>query len=389
MEKISFKRLIKYNIYIKLDKEAANLILTIIKRSGLLLDKKIKDSLYRLSKNQKISLKFMKRISNLLDIPYSYFYKHILLITSVKNTNVGIKNPKIPFNFGNINGARFIGAIMGDGEINNQINVRYNNQEKKLIKLIIKCAKDLFGDLDYKVYLRKDKTYQLHFPKIIGLIMIEVGLKPGYKTENSYKIPNFIFKKNERVKSTLIRQFFNDEGNVRIKDRRLQVKQTSKIKISKRLCREKSEEVSHNFLKGIKELLYSMGIYSNISLGAYRDTKADWELSIYGKENLVLFRKKIGFDLYEKTKKLDKSIKSYKFPSAPRNKRIEFAMKKFKCVEEKKGFVTKYSLAKGSERSIKTAVYYLVDLKKMKKIKEIERAKDEKGHFLPRKYKSN
>ncbi|MDD5086895.1 MAG: LAGLIDADG family homing endonuclease [Candidatus Nanoarchaeia archaeon] len=388
MEKIGFKGLIKYKIYIKLDKEAVVLILNIIKKSGLLLDEETKENLYRLSKNKKISLKFMKRLSILLEIPYSYFYKHTLLITSVKNTNIGIRNPKLPFNLGNVSGARFIGSIMGDGEINSQIQVRYNNQNKELIKKIIDCAKDLFGDVDYKLYLRKDKTYQLHFPKIVGLIMIEVGLKQGYKSENKYEIPDFIFKKNEKIKSALIRQFFNDEGNVRIKDRRLQVKQTSNIQVSKRICRERSKELAHKFLIGIKELLKSLGIDSNISLGAYRDKKADWELSVYGKENLVLYKKKIGFDLYEKTKKLDDAIKSYKFPSAPRNKKLEFAIKKFKQVEKINGYVTKYLLAKESKRSLKTAVYYLVDLKKINKIKEVEKAKDKKGHFLPRKYKS-
>ncbi len=388
MEKVGFKGLIKYNVYIKLDKEAVVLILNIIKKSGLLLDEETKENLYRLSKNKKISLKFMKKLSVLLDIPYSYFYKHILLITSVKNTNIGIRDPKLPFNLGNVSGARFIGAIMGDGEINSQIQVRYNNQNKDLINIIIHCAKDLFGDVDYKIYLRKDKTYQLHFPKIVGLIMIEFGLKHGYKSENSYKIPDFIFKKNEKIKSALIRQFFNDEGNVRIKDRRLQVKQTSKVKVSKVVCKEKSNEIAHNFLIGIKKLLKSLGIDSNISLGAYRYKKADWELSVYGKENLVLYKEKIGFDLYEKTKKLDDAIKSYKFPSAPRNKKLDFAINKFKEVEKKYGYVTKYLLAKESKRSLKTAVYYLVDLKKINKIKEVERPKDKKGHFLPRKYKS-
>jgi len=388
MEKINLNKLFNKRIYVQLNGEAINFIINLIKKSGLVLDDKVKENLYRLSKRHKISFVFLRKISYMLKIPLSYFYKHINLVTSVKNTNVGIKDPKLPFNFGTKEGARFIAAIMGDGEINNQIQVRYNNQDKKLIMLVLKSAKKIFGNVDYKIYYRKDKTYNLHFPKIIGLVMLELGLKPGYKSETNYQIPGFIFNKNKIIKSSFIRQFFNDEGNVRLKDRRIQVKQTTKINVSKEECVKNPNKYCHNVLKGIKRLFYSVGIESKINLNSHRKNKADFELSFYGKENLELFKKNIGFDLDYKNKGLNQSIKSYKFPSAPRNKRIEFAMKKFKHVDEREGFVTKYSLAKESKRSIKTAVYYLVDLKKERKITEIERPRDKKGYFLPRKYKA-
>ena len=84
---------------------------------------------------------------------------------------------------------------------------------------------------------------------------------------------------------------------------------------------------------------------------------------------------------------LKKSIESYKFPSAARNGRIEFAFKKAKEVEYKYGNITKYLLAKESKRSLKTATYYLVDLKKAGLIKCIDKPRKKKGIPLAHVYK--
>lgn len=386
MEKINLMNIKARNVYVRLNEQASRYYTNLVKKSGTLLDQRTNAGLYRLSKRQKISVVFMKRLAHVLDKPLKWFIDQIELITSVKNTNVGIKNPKIPFNFGTVEGARFIAAVMGDGEINNQLQVRYNNQDKRLINLILHSAKEIFGDIDYKIYLREDNTFQLHFPKITGLIVTELGLKPGYKSETNYGIPPYIFSKNKKIKSAFVRQFFNDEGNVRLKDRRLQVKQTVKVNVSKEVCKQYKEKYCHRVLIGLQLLLRDLGITSNITLGALRKNKADWELSFYGKENLEIFRDKIGFDSLQKQKNIETAIKSYKFPSAPRNKRIEFALEKFRIVQKRNGFVTKHFLAKECKRSKKTATYYLVDLKKKSMISESERPRNNKGYFMPRKY---
>jgi len=389
MVKINLNQFLSEKIYLRLNKKVISLIINLIKKSNIVLDKEIKDQLYRFKKGKKISMRFLEKISQLLDINYIFFEKNIDLITSCKNTNVGIKKPKLPIDFTTKAGVRLISAIMGDGEINNQINVRYNNQNKALIDIILTCFKQVFGDVNYRLYLRLDKTYQLHFPKIVGLILLRIGLKPGYKSITNYGIPNFIFKLNNKKKSIFIRQFFNDEGNVRLKDRRLQIKQTLKVKLNKNKLRSNPEKYAHRTLIDIKKLLSDVGITSIIFLGNYRkhDRKADWELSIYGKENLEKFQQKIGFDLNYKNELLSKAIKSYKFPSAPRNSRIDFALTKFSKVQENFGFVTKYMLAKESNRSVKTATYFLIDLKKKNLIKEIGRPRDKKGHPEARKYR--
>ena len=87
---------------------------------------------------------------------------------------------------------------MGDGELNSQLQIRYNNQDKKLINLVLESAKKTFGDIDYKIYYRKDKTYQLHFPKISGIIIQMLGIKSGFKSKNNNSIPSFILNTNKK-----------------------------------------------------------------------------------------------------------------------------------------------------------------------------------------------
>ncbi len=387
MVKINLNKIPSGNIYIRINKKLLEKVEDIIEESNTILPDSIKSRFYGMKNGQKGSLKFIKGFSLNLEIPIKEFERNIDVITSVKSTEVGIKNPKIPINFASREGVRFIASIMGDGELNNQLNVRYNNQNKNLIDIVLNSSKKLFGDVDYKIYYRKDKIYQLHFPKIVGIIVKLLGIKPGYKSKTNYGIPSFIFNLNRKLQSIFVRQFFNDEGNVRLKDRRLQVKQTININVSKNEAKMNPLKYAPNSLIDLQKLLHNLGIESKISLGHYRIKKADWELSIYRIENLKKFQKQIGFDLKYKSNLLDKAIKSYKFPSAPRNGRIEFALKCAKKAQKKYGFITKYNLARISNRSLKTATYYLVDLKKKNLVYCFQKPKRKKGGTWAHKYK--
>ncbi|MBW2968363.1 hypothetical protein KY362_07825 [Candidatus Woesearchaeota archaeon] len=256
--------------------------------------------------------------------------------------------------------------------MNSQLNVRYNNQDTTLIERIETCAKDVFGNVDRKVYLRDDRTYQLHFPKIVGIIISLLGIEPGYKSATNYGIPEFIFSLSKKKQAVFIRQFFNDEGNVRLKDRRLQVKQTNLVKVSKSSAKAYPKKYAHRALVDLQKLLQNFGIESKLTLGAHRGDKTDWELSIYRKENLKRFEECIGFDVEKKRHLLQKAIQSYKFPSAARNGRLAYAFDCASKVQRRHGRITKELLAKECKRSLKVAAYYLVDLKKEGSVKCVE-----------------
>lgn len=345
---------------------------------------------YKMGFGEKISLVSALQIAKKLRISTPTVWENIDLITSAKNTNIGIKKPKIPFNFATRGGVRFIAAIQGDGHFNKFLQCGYSNQNKKMISRVLGSAREVFGDIDFKLYSRKDNTYNLNFPKIMGLIMEKVGLQPGFKCNTNPAVPEFIFGLQKRLKAVYLKQFFSDEGNIRLKDRRVQVKQTISTEKSKEEIKENPKRFAPKVLRGCKRLLNGLGMDSKISLSSFRKTpngtKADWELSMYRIENLQKFRNLIGFEQIHKNKLLKQAIESYRFPSAPRNGRLEFALNKCKEVQEKHGFIDKEKLAEQCKRSLKTAAYYLIDLKKRGLVKITEKPKRADGRFKKFKY---
>lgn len=344
---------------------------------------------YRIKYYKRIQLKLLKEISETLEIRLKTIQRNITLITSHRTTHVGLRNPILPFDFRNKKGAIFVSSIFGDGGISKKGNVRYHNQDKRLINIFINSI-SFMGDVDYKLYKRPDKTIHVSLPIVFGHILKTIGISWGYKTTSDPKIPDFILNSNAILKSYFIRQFFNDEGNVRLKDRRLQVKQTRELKtpVSKETLIENPDKHLPSCLRDIKKMLLDLNITSKINLGALRseNKKADWELSVYGKENLERFRRKIGFDSQKKLKGLDKCIETYKFPSSGRNERFLFALQHIAKIQSERGFVNKHILKRQSKRALKTSTYFLVDLKKNGMIKELERIRDKKGRLLPVRY---
>ena len=378
--RVSLFKIIFENLYVRLNQAAVKNIENKLKEKKI-KDKNLFDILHRIKKNQKISLKNLDLFIKKLKLERDSIEKKIILITSVKNTNKGIKNPNLPLTFNNVETATLLGGILGDGHLCKTLTVGYSNQSKDLIDKISICGKKVFGNIDERLHFRKDNTYHLFWPKAVGILIFHMGVIPGHRTKSNPEIPSIIENGTKRMKAAFLRQYFDDEGNVRLKDRRLQIKQTIEIKnnLSKEKIRKNIEKFAPNMIKSIKKILNSFEIRSNISLALLRTkgniSKSDWELSIYGKENLINFKKYIGFELKEKQKKLNCGICSYKFPSAPRNKKYEFALKKAKLVQNKNGFIDKLLLAKECDRTTKTANSYLMDLNKNGLVKQIEKKK--------------
>lgn len=344
----------------------------------------------RLKRYKRISLRSLKRTSQFLCLDSEFVERNITMITSHRSTHVGIKNPRLPFCFRNREGMILIASIFGDGGISSEGNVRYHNQDKKLIDLFIKSLKVL-GDVDFKVYFRKDKTYHVSLPIIVGHIFAEMGIPWGYKTKTNPRIPKYVFSLDRENKASFIRQFFNDEGNVRLKDRRLQLKQTRELKnVTEKEVKKNPEKYHPSCLKGMRNLLLGLNIISKISLSDFRDEgsiKTDWELSIYGKESLDSYSRLVGFDSESKRENLEKCLKSYKFPSAGRNERFLFALQYCAAIENKNNVFTKHDLSKMSKRSLKTATYFLVDMKKRGFVDIAERGRDKNGRLMPLRYR--
>ncbi len=318
---------------------------------------------YRLKWDKRTSLKFVFSLYNALKLNLEHLENNVIQIVSGSNNSIGINNPRLPFDFNNEYGGTFLAAIMGDGSRTSLGGLIYNNQSSVLIENLIISANTLFGDVHYRLNDKKDKTIQLDFPKIVGDIVALFGITKSYKIKSDCFVDLSNFSK--KMKIAFIRQFYDDEGNVRLSDRRLQVKQTRVVsKKSKVEIRKNIEKYTPRVLKELKRALNGFDINSTLALETLRENKGDFSLNIYGKENLEQFRNLIGFKLEYKNNLLIDAINSYKFPSAPRNGRLDFALEKAKLVQEKYGYINKMLLAEESKRSLKTATYFLVDLKK-------------------------
>lgn len=348
--------------------------------------------LYRMKRTKRVSLIDFRKITEILEIKPDEFNSQVTLITSNKGSHIGINAPKLPFDFSKESAMYVIAGILGDGSISKTGIVGYYNQRKNLIEIFQNSMSDLFGDIDSRLKLREDRTYAISYPKIAARIFSSVGMKWGPKAESNQGIPDFIFGLGRNAKVTFVRQFFNDEGNVRLKDRRIQIKQTIETTLSKNQLKSDIYKYAPNVLNDIRSLLYSLNIISKISLGAYRifkgKIKTDWELSIYGKENLEKFRDLIGFDLKYKSTLLDKCLKSYIYPSAGRNQRILYALQYSALSEIENGFIDKFTLSKLTGRAVwRTTTYFLVDLLKKGLVEVTEKPLRSGGGHLNWKYK--
>jgi hypothetical protein len=376
-------------IYLKLSQSMILWLLNAAKKKKLY--RRHAKEFFSLRKGQKVSIGFAISLCNELGVTKNALEENIEFISSAKNTNVGIQKPIIPFSFNSAAAVRLIAAIQGDGYFNKALAVGYSNQNRQMIKKVLKSAKQFFGDIDFKLYFREDNTFHLNFPKIAGLILMEAEMKPGFKYSANPPVPSFVFNMEKKLKAVYLKQFFSDEGNVRLKDRRVQVKQTVLANASKRETRANKEKYAPKVLLGCQKLLEDLEVDSKISLGAYRKTpggiKTDWELSFYRIENLSRFKALVGFEQKYKNDALAKAIASYKFPSAARNGKNNFALEKCKEVEKRFGFIDKEKLADYANRSLKTAAYYLIELKKKGLVEITEKPKRKDGRFKKFKYK--
>ncbi|MAG45713.1 MAG: hypothetical protein CMH63_03005 [Nanoarchaeota archaeon] len=310
------------------------------RKLGLPVDKFSRNNdLIHFFEGHKISLDFLHKIISPFRKDFNDdFIESKLTRLGVKRRGGEILNPKFPFKFDIKEGVRVISSALHDGGISNNGRPTYKNNMKIMRKQVIDSYVKVFGDLKYGEY-----GPSISFPKITGIILQVVGLPKGKKVMNNPKIPNFIFKLNDNLKSIFLKQAFDDEGCVRVNDISLNLSVKANGKPS-------------NLISGLKRLLQDVGIEVN---GPYmilryipKDniTREKWALSIASRKDLESFHHQIGFDIQYKKIKLENKLKSYKTNKyqAKKNKRYLEILKSFKDLFKKNGFVTINSLSEKS-----------------------------------------
>ncbi len=263
----------------------------------------------------------------------------------------GIKNPKLPFDFNNIEGVRIVAGIMGDGGISfTRKSPYYTNSNSSLIEGYIADVISVFGDVEYTLERKPRKNcvvIVLSFSHLISSVLIELGIQRGKKVENNSNIPTFIFNLEDKCKFTFISQFFDDEGTVNLKARHLSLTSGCLSRYS-----------TSNVLSDVKLLLGSLGIFSSdiYSFSTYDSCRGlprtMWRLQINGQIQL----KKLGYNLilrHElKRDKLQQLINSYKRRVFRRKEFLSTYLGFMDDVGLSKGYFTSLDISKKSGMAI-------------------------------------
>jgi len=313
-----------------------------------------------------------------------------------------IKNPKLPFNFNSKCGATILSGIYFDGGIrgtgrSNYGRPMYNNQEKLMRENFKNACKEVFGDIEFN----EDKAGNINLPKIIGIILINCfEYVPGRKSINDPKISNFILgNTNEEVICSFLKQAFSDEGTVNTSEVRLKI--VVDVTHLDKHFRDKIKENSFqykayapNLLKGLKFLLEKVNVFVNgprfdreyeyVDKQKRKHIVFSWEINISGKENLEIFRKKIGFIQPINNEKLNYMISKIKENHLPTKRAIDLVYQKVLKLEKEGRIICTTELAKEINRTQNMANIWLIRLSRRGYIKK---ASGKGCRFYPYVYK--
>ena len=290
-------------------------------------------------KNKKIGIKKIIDISKKEKISLEKIEKKIIWIGG--NCSKGLSNPKFPINFKTRSGARFIAAIINDGTLTKESDIRraygrlmYDNFDESIRDSIIKDYLGIFGGKKEEIAFRnKKKKKYLEFSSVIRDIIELVIKDKGPKCESNIKLPDFILK-NKETMIGWIEQTIADEGEVKffpkkyrraiVWRRSLDITNSVKIKVEKetsiRKLPKKIQELIQkqkcNLIESEKKILDLLGIeYKIYNLGIYPTTKnklrTRFQINIAKRKNLLRLRELIKIPSKEKNKKFTKSLKGF------------------------------------------------------------------------------
>lgn len=185
------------------------------------------------------------------------------------------------------------GYIVGDGNLDSE-GIKFTNNNKKLINYM----QELFGC----VFRFKGKSYidkRVDFNNnVIKVFLNKVFEIPLNKKSRSVKLPNFIFKCNNKEIAAFIRSLFDCDSHVSKNKKEINITLAS---------RELIKQLEYLLLRfGITSRYKEKTKYATNTKDKIRRTYHS--LSICGYDNLKLYDKFIGFNIEHKKERLKKNL---------------------------------------------------------------------------------
>jgi len=267
--------------------------------------------------------KVLIRITDLLNLSYDEVEK---MIVKMKHGPTGMPvEIKFPIDFLTPEWSGFVGGMLAEGYLHLQY-VGFWNTKKEIIEKFVGLSRKIF-----KTKVRIDeKNFGCFFPACIGHILIEgLELKFGNKTKENIRIPK-IYKncKNDEMKKSLLSWLFTGDGWVTLfRDHLGQVGRAVGIGFG-----SSERDRVPLLLKDTMEMLDSYEILYTKPFrekGRIKSGKITykWKIFIRGKQNLIRFKEKIGFQSTKKQRILEKCIESYIRPKLNDNQSLELVVK--------------------------------------------------------------
>ena len=245
-----------------------------------------------------IHLKDLKKLAKLSGTPLEKISKRIKGVSLYKGHKIRLPiyvNKKLMY---------FAGLIAGDGDLSgdkNRISIRFSNNSDLLIKKFIKLSNDLFGtkcNCSSKGNENRPPSFRFG-SNIVFEILSSLGVPKSPKS-NKIDLTNNILDLPNDVVAYYIKALFDCDGSVIKRN----TKGSSYIDLT---------TTSQILAKKMQLLLLRYGIIAKIRQrmpikGKINSKYKKYILEIRGKDNLISFKDKIGFESYEKKKKLDTII---------------------------------------------------------------------------------
>lgn len=206
--------------------------------------------------------------------------------------------------------AYLLGVLCGDGYL-------YFNPDLQIYQIALQAV-----DKDFVILFQKylEKVYHLKVPlsmiksknknwnikyqarlcsKIACLDLLAIS--NSYRTEK-WVVPNKILKSSKIIKSYFLKGFYDSEGNVDIKSKRISL-----------------TSINEKGLKQIRNILYEFGIRSTITKRnkVKGNRNPICNLQIHDRKSVACFFKKIFFGMQRKNRSLQILVNCYKFTSTP------------------------------------------------------------------------
>lgn len=211
--------------------------------------------------------------------------------------------------------ARCLAKICGDGNIGERY-IRYNNTCNVLLEEFKTDMISLFGNLHFtEGQVNSGTAYVILSNKKITQYFKK--FHPTFKSFDIY-VPSQIMNSKISIKKEFLRAYYDDEGCVGLRLYNNTLEWKRNITLSSN---------SFRILEEIKKIFFEdFNICSNKIIRNNCNSIYDlsYVLSITGKENIIKFKKNIGFKHPKKLRWLDLMIKSY---GATSKKNISLFMK--------------------------------------------------------------